>query len=84
MNLFLAHGLGEQGHAESSKVGPEEQVKGMEGVGATGGMFDVIWTSVLTISCKLHTTVIQQAFRMNLGVILHVYGYNMFIRTRHS
>ncbi len=35
--LFCAR-LGQEGHREAGKVGPEEEVEGVEAQGATGGM----------------------------------------------
>ena len=62
--------LGEQGYTEGGKVGPEEEVEGVEAKSAPGGMLNVAMVAVQSILCKLHPLVIELVPRTHLGVIL--------------
>jgi len=62
--------LSDKGHAKGSKVGPEEEVEGVEAKSAPGGMLNVAMVAVQSILCKLHPLVIELVPRTHLGVIL--------------
>ena len=72
MELLISIGLCEESHTEGPKVGPQEEVEGVEGVGAPACMLQVVLTTKLTIRRQLHSTVVVEAIGIDLGVILCV------------
>ena len=70
MDGCLGLWLGQEGHAEGSKIGPEKEVEGMEGVRPSCGMLHVFLPTILTISRKLHSTVIAITTMANFKIIL--------------
>ena len=61
--------LCEEGHAECPKVGPQEEVEGVEGIGASSGMLHVVLPPKLSLRCQFHTTVIEEAIFVDLVVV---------------
>ena len=62
--------LCQQGHAEGTKVGPEQEVQGVECESAPAGMTQVILPAKLPFWSQLNSTVIEEAIRGDLAVVL--------------
>ena len=71
MELLVSIGLGEEGHTEGRKVGPQEKVEGVKGVGAPACMLQVVLTTKLALWRQLYSTVVVEAIRIDLGVVLY-------------
>ena len=70
MELLVGIGLGKECHTEGPKVGPQEEIEGVQGVGAPACMLQVVLATKLAIWGQLYTTVIVEAIGVDLGVIL--------------
>ena len=70
MDGFLSVWLGQESHAEGPKVGPKEDVEGVEGVCASVGMLHIFRSTILTIRRKFHSTVIAITTIANLFIVL--------------
>ena len=68
--LLFRPRLGEQGYAEGGKVGPEEEIEGVEADGSPGCVLNVAMVAVQTVLRKLHPLVIELVARPHPGVIL--------------
>ena len=62
--------LGQEGHAECSKISPEKEVEGVEGVRPSCSMLHIVLAAKLSLRCKLHPTVIEKAIWVDLSIIL--------------
>ena len=45
MNACFSLWLGQKGNAEGSKIGPEQEIEGVQGVCAPGGMLHIVLAS---------------------------------------
>ena len=70
MELLVGIGLGKECYTEGPKVGPQEEIEGVQGVGAPACMLQVVLATKLAIWGQLYTTVIVEAIGVDLGVIL--------------
>ena len=70
MELLVGIGLGKECHTECPKVGPQEEIKGVQGVGAPACMLQIVLATKLAIWGQLYSTVIVEAIGADLGVIL--------------
>ena len=70
MELLVGIGLGKECHTEGPKVSPQEEIEGVQCVGAPACMLQVVLATKLTIWGQLYTTVIVEAIGVDLGVIL--------------
>ena len=73
MDACLSLWLGQEGHAECPKIGPEQEVEGVEGVRPSCSMLHIVLAPKLSLRCKLHPTVIEKAIWVDLSIILR-YG----------
>ena len=70
VDLGLSVWLSEEGHAEGGKVGPQDEVERVEVVGPSPGVLHVVLPAKLALGGQLHPTVIQEALRAYLGIVL--------------
>lgn len=70
MDGCLSFWLGQQCHAESPKVGPEQKVEGVKGVCAPCGMLHEVLLAKLSFGRELHSTVIVGTIKVDLGIVL--------------
>ena len=70
MNVFLCLRLSQKGHAEGPKVGPEQKIKGVEGICSPSGMLHVILPAKLSLRRELYSTIIKKTIWIDLGIIL--------------
>ena len=70
MELLVSTRLGKECHTEGPKVGPQEEIEGVQGVGAPACMLQVVLATKETIWGQLYSTVIVEAIATDLGVIL--------------
>ena len=68
--LVLCFRLEEEGCAEGSKVGPEEEVEGVEAKGTPSCMLGVVMMAVQTLISELHPLVIKLVARTHPVVVL--------------
>ena len=62
-------GLDQQCHTKRPEISPQEQVEGVEGVGATFGVFQVVLSPKLALWGELHSAVIEKAVPVDLAVV---------------
>ena len=65
LQLLVSIGLCEECHTKCPKVGPQEKVEGVEGIGAPACMLQIVLTTKQTIWLKFDSTVILEAIRVN-------------------
>ena len=70
MDLGVSIRLSQESHAEGTKVRPEKEIEGMEGVCASASVLIVVLTTNLSFSCELHTTVIEETLWTDFCVVL--------------
>ena len=70
MNGCLSLWLGQECHAEGPKVGPEQEVKGVDGVRPSCGMLQIVLVAKQPLRRELHSTVIQKIIWVDLGIVL--------------
>ena len=75
MDGHLSVWLGQEGHTECSKVGPEQEVERVEGVCASCGMLHIFWSTKLPLRREFHSTVIAITTITNFKIVLwYVWG----------
>ena len=68
--MGVCFGLRQQGHTEGTKVGPEQEVEGVESESTPAGVTQVVLPTKLPLWSQLHSTIIEKAIRGDLVVVL--------------
>ena len=70
MNGCLSLWLGQESHTECPKIGPQQEVEGVEGVCASSRMLHIFLPAKQSLRRELYSTVVEKTIRSDFGIVL--------------
>ena len=70
MDGCLSLWLGQESHAECPKIGPQQEVEGVESVCASSGMLHIVLAAKQSLRRELYSTVVEKTIRSDFAIVL--------------